>query len=168
MCAVIKLNLAALQDYKQVLWGNTKALLLCTGYSSFLWNQWHFPAKRNQDPIKINYKSSNTRIITHDRCPRLLIKDQRWHDKNYLSLKDIFIYLFICSGGSRISRRGAWTPDTGAFWQKCVQKQKIGSHRGRAPSMPPRSANDLAKFRPINYNQSCQGINLFISLTCSL
>ena len=32
-------------------------------------------------------------------------------------------------GGASI-RWGAWTPDVGAFWQKCMQKQRIGSHRG--------------------------------------
>ena len=37
---------------------------------------------------------------------------------------EYFMQMHI-SGGSRISRRGgAWTSDVGAFWQKCMRKQK--------------------------------------------
>ena len=55
------------------------------------------------------------------------------------------------SGGPRISRRGcvpvregAWTPQVGPFWLKCMQKQKNWVCKGGGgvrPACPPRSAN---------------------------
>ena len=61
----------------------------------------------------------------------------------------------ICSGGSRISRRGGVDPLGGGrgpliqalFGENVYENERIGSHRGwRAPGTPPRSANDLQDY----------------------
>ena len=54
----------------------------------------------------------------------------------------------LCSGGSRISRRGGVHPLGGRgpptwalFGENVWKNERIGCHRGRAPGTPPRSAN---------------------------
>ena len=61
------------------------------------------------------------------------------------------------SGGSRISRRGgAWTPEAVTFQKFCMSKRKnLDPWGGRAPGMPPRSANDILQpyFLPSAFDQ---------------
>ena len=48
------------------------------------------------------------------------------------------------SGGSRISRRGAPTPEAATFRKICMSKRKNLDPWGRAPAAPPGSANGIA------------------------
>ena len=65
--------------------------------------------------------------------------------------------LIMCSGGSRISRRGGVHPLVGGrgpptwalFSENVCENERSGSHGGRAPGTPPRCANDV---QLISYN----------------
>ena len=70
-------------------------------------------------PIVLFVKYYSTENTT--RCTLLsLFACYKWNSGK-LNTPD---YQYLLSGGSRISHRGAWTSDMGAFQQICMRKRK--------------------------------------------